>query len=216
MPDQPDSRLALTPTQQELFKALADKRTDMASCYHAGIAILNDQILPDRLPLAAHSFRELIEKLPNDGTTIDQGPALADEVNALRSRWNKALAEDAVHGGEPWCRGVGEFLRAFLVAATEFFIRREAVAGGRRQEAVKFLDRLDVGTVALPEDVQQKNAAHWLKLRRYFTDVSHHRFPAEDGEFRERVTQLEVFLHSRLIPRPTADFAAIDALLQED
>jgi len=84
------------------------------------------------------------------------------------------------------------------------------------QQAVEFLNRLDVAAVHLPSDLQRKNAQEWMKLRGYFNDVSHHRFPAAESEFAERVTQLEAFLYARLIPRPTADFAIIDALLQEE
>jgi hypothetical protein len=64
--------------------------------------------------------------------------------------------------------------------------------------------------------VQRQNAQEWMRLRAYFNDVSHHRFVAEEQAFQERVTQLEAFLSSRLVPRPTDDFAAIDALLEED
>jgi hypothetical protein len=216
MPDQPDARLALSPTQQELFKALADKRSDMALCYHGGIATLNDEALPDRLPLAAHAFRELMEKLPGDGTAIDTGAALADEVRALRQPWDNAVAEDAAHGGQTWTNGIEESLRAFLVTVTAFFKGRDAVAAGRRQQTVEFLNRLDVAAVRLPEDVQRRNANQWMQLRGYFNNVAHHRFPAAEAEFLDRVTQLEAFLYARLIPRPTADFAAIDALLLED
>lgn len=216
MPDQPDSRLALSPTQQELFKVLADKRADMGTCYHAGIATFNDDKLPDRLPLAAHAFRELMEKLPNEGTAIDPGAALAEEVRGLRPSWDTAVAEDAAHGGEPWCHGVGDALHTFLLAVTGFFRARDAVAGGRRKQMIAFLNRLDVAAVPLPEDVQKKNAKQWMYLREYFNNVSHHRFAATDAEFQARVAQLEAFLCARLIPRPTADFAAIDALLQEE
>lgn len=151
-------RLALSPTQQELFKVLAERRADMAACYHAGIAAFNDDLLPDRLPMAAHAFRELMEKLPNDGTGIDQGAALADEVRALRPPWDQAVLEDAAHGGEAWRHGIGDALRTFLVAVTGFFRARDAVAGGRRQQTVQFLNRLDVAAIGLPEDVQRKNA----------------------------------------------------------
>jgi hypothetical protein len=216
MPDQPDARLTLSPTQQELFKALADKRADIAVSYHAAVAIINDDVLPDRLALAAHALRELMEKLPNDGAAIDTGADLNTKVNALKKPWDDAVAEGGAHGGDTWSNGIGAALRAFLSAAGEFFKGRDAIVTGRRQQAVEFLNRLDVAAVRLPEDVQRKNAYEWMRLRGYFNDVSHHRFPTADAEFQGRVTQLEAFLHARLIPRPTADFAAIDALLQED
>ena len=52
MPDESDVRLALTPTQQALFEAIAEKREGVAASYHAAAVILNDPVLPDRLALA--------------------------------------------------------------------------------------------------------------------------------------------------------------------
>lgn len=217
MPDQTDTRLALTATQLELYQALVDKRPEVAVSYQAAVVILNDQLLPDRLPLAAHALRELMEKLPaDDGTVVDIGADLNTKVNALREPWDTAVAEDEGRGGERWSNGIGEALRAFLVAVAEFFAGRDGIAGGRRQQTIVFLNRLDVAPVRLPEDVQRKSAQEWMRLRGYFNDVSHHRFGPEERTFQEKVAQLESFLFARLVPRPTEDFAAIDALLQEE
>src|SRR5687768_16696977 len=105
MPDQPDARLALSSTQQELFKALADKRADIAVSYQAAVAIINDDVLPDRLALAAHVLRELMEKLPSDGAAIDMGSDLNTKVNILKQRWDNAVAEDGADGGDAWSNG---------------------------------------------------------------------------------------------------------------
>src|SRR4051794_30705920 len=122
---QPDAHLALTPTQQELFKALADKRAEIAVSYQAAVAILNDPLLPDRLPLAAHALRELMEKLPNEGTAVDAAADLNTKVNALRKPWDAAVAEDAARGGDPWGNGIGPALQAFLTEVAEFFKARD-------------------------------------------------------------------------------------------
>jgi hypothetical protein len=216
MPDQPDDRLELEPTQQVLYKALVDRRTDVAEYYRAAVAVLNDPGLPDRLSLAAHALRELMEKLPNDEQAVDTGADLNTKVTALRPPWENAVAEDRENGGEPWMNGIGGALRAFLVAVAEFFAGRDGIMAGRRQQAVEFLNRLDVAGIALPKDAQRKNAKEWMRLRGYFNDVSHHRFAVDETAFVERMTQMEAFLTARLAPRPTADFEAIDALLQEE
>jgi hypothetical protein len=216
MASQPNARLQLTPTQQALYEALADRRADVAEYYRAAVAVLNDQDLPDRLSLAAHSLRELMEKLPNDEMVVDTGADLNTKVNGLRPPWEIAVAEERARDGELWSNGIGGALRAFLTAVTEFFAGRDAIVAGRRQQAVEFLNRLDVAGVGLPADVQRKNGQEWMRLRGYFNDVSHHRFAVDDTAFEARVTQMETFLSVRLVPRPTADFAAIDALLQEE
>jgi hypothetical protein len=68
----PDERLQLTPTQQGLFEALVDRRGTLGEWYRAAVAVINDGGLPDRLALAAHALRELMEKLPGDSIR-DQG-----------------------------------------------------------------------------------------------------------------------------------------------
>ena len=45
--------------------------------------------------------------------------------------------------------------------------------------------------------------------------VAHHK-TVEEPAFRERIAGFEVFISTRLKPRPTEDFAAIDALVEED
>jgi hypothetical protein len=217
MADHPDVRLAFRPIQQELYQALVDKRPEVAVCYQAAIVILNYQLLPDRVVLAAHALRELMEKLPSEGVAVDSGADLNAKVNGLWIPWQAAVAEDASRGAPaPWSNGIGDALRAFLVAVSEFFGGRESIVTERRQQAMVFLNRLDVAGVRLPEDLQRRNAEEWMRLRGYFNDVSHHRFAPEERAFQERVLQLENFLFARLIPRPTEDFAAIDALLQEE
>jgi hypothetical protein len=106
-------------------------------------------------------------------------------------------------------------LQAFLAASQAFFDGQERLITGRRQQAMEFLNGLDLIPAGLPQDVQKKNAEEWMSLKGYFTGVSHHGSTDEDT-FRSKVGRLEGFLSARLVPRPTDDFAAIDELLEED
>lgn len=76
MPETNDTRLQLTPTQQRLYLALAERRPDLGEWYRAAIAVINDADLPDRLSLAAQALREVMEKLPGDGVSLDLPPLL--------------------------------------------------------------------------------------------------------------------------------------------
>src|SRR5205814_1387988 len=144
---------------------------EVAVCYHATVVILNDRVLPDRLALAAHALRELMEKLPNDEVAVDMGVDLNTKVNALRPPWERATIEEQRRGGEEWGNGIGEALRSFLGAVAEFFRGRDGIVAGRRDQAVRFLNQLDVAAVPLPPDVQRQNAQEWMRLRAYFNDV---------------------------------------------
>ncbi|MGA9106083.1 MAG: hypothetical protein WB359_12125, partial [Bryobacteraceae bacterium] len=97
----------------------------------------------------------------------------------------------------------------------EFFDGQEQLVITRRDYAVQFLRGLDVVPAGLPEDVQRENAKQWMTFHRYFDGVAHHGSVDENG-FRKQVSSLEQFLSSRLIPRPTTDFARIDTLVGEE
>ena len=212
MPEAGDPRLQLTPTQQGLFEALVDKRGPVGEWYRAAVAVINDAGLPDRLSLAAHALREVMEKLPGDGVNVDRGADLPTKVRGLRPPWERACV---ARGGGAWDGAIGGELRAFLVVMQEFFDGQARLVRTRRAYAVEFLRGLDVAPTGLPDDVQEQNAKHWVDFHRYFDRVAHHG-SAEETVFREQVSRLEAFLSERLILRPTEDFARIEALAQEE
>jgi hypothetical protein len=95
-----------------------------------------------------------------------------------------------------------------------FFDGQAQLVKSRSEYAQRFMNSLD-GTAGLPGDVQQENAKQWMGYHRYFDSVAHHK-TVQEPEFRDRIAGFEVFISTLLKPRPTEDFAAIDALLEED
>ena len=59
-----DFKLQLLPHQRALLKALETKDKALGSMYYGALKVMNDNGNPDRFALAAHSIRELMEKLP--------------------------------------------------------------------------------------------------------------------------------------------------------
>jgi hypothetical protein len=213
MPDANDARLQLTPTQQRLYQALIERRADLGEWYRAAIAVINDNNLPDRLSLAAHALREVMEKLPGDGVSVDRGASLPQKVSGLRPPWNSAQEENQRSGGG-WQGEIGEPLREFLAAIQAFFDGQDEFTKSRQAYAEQFLNTLDAGG-GLPEDVQRANAKQWMGFQGYFIGVAHHG-TVKETEFIARLAGFEAFIATRLKPRPTEDFATIDALLEED
>jgi hypothetical protein len=210
-----DNRFAFQRSQQLIYEALVSRRNEVAEYYQAAVVVLNDPSLPDRIALAAHALRELMEKLPEEAGAVQMGPDLNTKVNNLRPSWDVAIRQEHERCGELWGNGIGDALRMFLESMADFFQVRENITTGRRDQATQFLNLLDVAPIPLPEDVQRTNAEKWMRLRKYFNEVAHHRFAPAEQQFQEQVLALEVFLAPRLAPRPTDDFAAIDALLAE-
>ena len=210
MPAPSDPRLQLAPTQQVLFEALVDKRAPLGEWYRAAIAVMNDDGLPDRLSLAAHALREIMEKLP--GENVDRGADLPSKVRDLRPPWERACQE---RRGDTWNGDVNDALREFLVVMQAFFEGQAVLVRTRREYAVEFLRRLDVAPTGLPDDVQKENAKLWVEFHRYFDRIAHHGSVKEEV-FRKQVSSLEAFLSARIMPRPTIDFARIETLVEEE
>jgi hypothetical protein len=181
--------------------------------YRSAAAALNDTTLPEHLVLSAHAFRELLEKLPAEDGVEDANPDLLARVKKLVPFWEKARAEKTA--AQTWAGTITDLLRSFLEAAETFFATLDSHAGSRRTATARYLNTLDPSPAPLPPDVQTRNAKTWMDLRKFFNDVSHHKFPVDDAYFRERVAEFEAFLVARLNPKPTSDFTAIDALLRE-
>lgn len=144
---------------------------------------------------------------------MDRGAELPTKVRNLRPPWDRAHQENQRCGGA-WNGEISEPLREFLIAMQAFFDVQDQILGSRRECAQQFLGSLD-GAAGLPEDVQRENAKEWMNFHRYFDGVAHHKRVQED-EFRARIAGFEFFIANRLKPRPTDDFAIIDALLEED
>ena len=211
-----DARFKLTPVQQALYEVMRDKREKIANYYLASVVLLNDELLPDRLALAAHALREVMEKLANDGMEIDKGAALREQVKKLQLLWEKAIDEEQNVAEDKWMGGIGDLLRLFLNGVADFFRRQDVISDARREQAKRFLNKLEVSSIPLPKDVKEEHIDRWINLRKYFNDVAHHHFPVLDQEFKEKAARLELILVDRLNPRPTEDFAAIDELLTEE
>jgi hypothetical protein len=127
MPDADDARLKLTPAQQRIYAALIRYRADLGEWYRAAIAVINDHELPDRLSLAAHSLREVMEKLP--GESQDRGADLPSKVRELQPPWIRARQEQERAGGA-W--NGSEPLREFLDAMQLFFDGQAQLVNSRR------------------------------------------------------------------------------------
>lgn len=211
MPETAETRFQLTPTQRGLYEALIDKGGHYGKWYRTAIGVLNDPRLPDRLALAAHGLREVMEKLPGDGVSVDRAAALPDKVRRLGLSWERAN-ESNQHGGGAWTGEISDELREFLADVQHFFAGQEQLIARRKDHARQFLNELDVAPAGLPEDLQVSNARQWMVFHSYFAAVAHHR-PVDEAEFRGQVSAFESFLSARLNPRPTEDFAAIDAFL---
>lgn len=77
------------------------------------------------------------------------------------------------------------------------------------------LGKLDRSGLALPAPLVERSWKRWKAIRGFFLGVSHHGKDTDLDTLRNRITDLEVFLSDRLLPRTSAELDAIDAIIEE-
>ena len=103
----------LDPHESKLPQALRAKDESLARMYRGPIAVLAHVGNPDRHPQAAHSLRELMEKMPKllDVATPAHNERLGAKVRDLQTCWEKACRNSAAHDGGEW-RGCIRIVRS--------------------------------------------------------------------------------------------------------
>lgn len=208
-------RLELSGQQLALYKALAGKDIKLAQMYHGALSVLSQSENTDRLALAAHGLRELMEKLPRylDVPMVNLGE-VSERIRTLNRSWHRTLERSACHNNGTWSGEIDGFLQKFLKATHEFFERVKDHPTWK-QQAARILRKLDPLDRALPQPIENLQVKEWNEIRNYFVNVSHHNASADPEEFELWLSALERFLLERLIPRTFDDQTRIDEIIKE-
>jgi hypothetical protein len=172
---------------------------------------------PDRLALAAHGLRELMEKLPMylDLPIATKPPSLKDKVRGLAQSWGNC-AKNSTCGGNPgWSGAIDGSLRKFLRKSHEFFAWFEVEHPTRKRRITNILRSLDYLKTPLPKAIEELRVEEWDKSHEYFELVSHHTHTTTFEDFVSWVTALEYFLLDRLHPRTFDDHGELDEIIKE-
>ena len=171
---------------------------------------------PDRLAQAAHSLRELMEKLPEYlDVPVKEAANLGEKVKELARSW-KRVAKPLVDTEQSvWSGTIDAPLQTFLVQIEEFFAWQESNRQSRTQKKLKALRQLDPLGFPYIGPVSSSWVKQWTECHEYFELVSHHRHVPTDDEFASQVSTIEQFLLDRLRPRTFEDHTKLDELISE-
>jgi hypothetical protein len=205
--------------QRMIFTALGGKHARLAAMYAGACHVLVSGN-PDHLALAAHSIRELIEKLPDHvdvpaaaaSDELKQPkklPSLKDQVIALAQLWRPVApeVEDATE--------INGRIRKFHRKLREFFERFEQDFPNRRAQRTAALRKLDGSGRPLPPPIENHRVAIWGEYNDFFQGVSHHSKACTEEEFLNWLDSFEGFLVDCLCPRTFDIFAELDAIIEE-
>lgn len=211
------TQLQLIGQKQALYQALIDKDTKLAAMYFGAIAVLEQRDNPERLVLADHNLREMMEKLPKylDLPVPTKPLSLKEKFQELTRRRDKAIKNSNCHTDIGWQGEIDKSLQQFLGEVDEFSDWFKEAQPSRRQRIAKVIRGLDPSGRALPESLEEKQLRVWDRCNDFFQGVSHHTKDCSQETFEDQLSILENFLLDRLSPRTFEDFALIDKLIKE-
>jgi hypothetical protein len=205
-------RLGVSGQQRALFKALRDRSEGIAQMYLGALYALDQTSNPDRLALAAHGIRELLEKLPMTVGITPRRPDIVGKCQQLAVKWKSHALKSNTHNNGRFSGEIDVRLHRFLAVAKGFFDWFEA-RPNRRDERTEMIRQLDAMQVAMPsaiEKIRTDELAHYVD---YFNAISHHNGSTTDEEFKVNLGQLEAFLLNYFYPRTFDEFAELDELM---
>lgn len=200
--------LRLGQQQQRLVEILAEQDSAASSIYIGALSVFADSTNPDRLALAAHGLRELINLMPRyfDALPVEQPGRLGDKVRALHDAW-KAEARRASSLDAPPTPKFTKKLRDFF----EWWENHQP----SQNDATAYLLRvLDPSSRPLPSPIQDLRVAEWRTIRDYFVRRAHHDETTED-EFNDWLNAFERFVLQLVRPRTFENMDRLDMLIAE-
>ena len=202
--------LELSAQQRAVLAVLTAKNERLGTMYLGAQFVLRQRDNPDRISLAAHGMREVMEKLSAyiDVPVPAQPASMKPKVQALRQEWGRVAgeAEQAIE--------ISGQLRRFLVKAREFFEWFDHDHPTRLQRVLALLRGLDPSGEPLPAFIEDQRAREWKARHEFFDKVAHHGNCAE-GEFEASADVVERLLLDHLRPRTFNDLATMDAIIEE-
>ncbi len=201
----------LSAQQRAVLSVLATKNQRLATMYLGAQYVLRQHDNPDRMSLAAHAMREVMEKLYHyiDVPVPARPPSMKEKVRALREEWARVAgeAEQAIE--------ISGRLRRFFAKTREFFDWFDHDHPTRRKRIVLILRGLDPSGQSLPPLIEDRHVHEWKDCHEFFEAVAHHGKQCPEEELRAKTDVVERLLLDRLRPRTFEDFTALEAIIEE-
>ena len=207
VPDIPEQRLS--GSQLTLYQHLAGMDQDLGDKYSGAVLVLSYSHV-ERIPQAAYSMRELMDRLPaHVGLPLSKPADLGSQVQGLRDQWNRVKG-DADDGVGDITRRLRRFLRS-LGAFFEGFQHRSPRVQAR---TARLMRELDPARQSLAGPLEQDLVKRWMDLFDDFNSILHGRV-VEAGIVESLIAEVEDVLLNFLSPSAVEHRELLEALVQE-
>ena len=207
--------LVLTDQQRNVLEALQNKQTEkypLSEWYLGALYALDNPYNPDRIAQAAHSLRELIEKLPR----VVQGSDVQTDTTdfkGMRRSINIRISKDKERYSEGWKnKKIDARLDKTLRKIENYFERNQLPTRDEQmQQAVATIDPM-VNSLdsAIRERKRKQLHRLWKRLERF----AHHSNNPDVVEFSNCLKELENTIYDLLAPITAQDQEKIQTILK--
>jgi len=194
--------------QRRVFEELVGVHPDLGSYYFGAVTVLSDTSNPEAPYQAAHSLRELMEKLPKYRDVdvaggVGQLKVVAQRVQAW---WLDRKAQ-----GLRCLKGACEVEGGDLVSVLDELDSVLVGSMTRSQEAEAALRSFDPAGA----DVDSRTLKDWRRLRGKLSDLSHHSDTVPPESVHVLLVQFGSLFLSLASPTPSDDLSLLDDIMRE-
>lgn len=189
--------------------------------YLGALWVMKTPTNPDCFAQAAHSFRELMEKVAWSLTSIEvpsskgSPPGLKALVKEFTNIWDKAKRNtENLENGE-WKGNIDKHTAKLLGSLDGFIHTANTLNPSKAQQGAKLLKQTDLQPYPLPEPIEKIRLQEWRSYDEYFQGVAHHRSVPIEDEFYAWVVRFEEYLLARLAPKTSRPKKALLAIIRQ-
>ncbi len=206
--------LVLTDQQRDVLEALQNKQTDkypLSDWYLGALCALDNHYNPDRIAQAAHSLRELLEKLPRVVQESDVQMSMTD-FKGMRRSINDRILKDKERYLEGWKnKKIDTQLDKTLRKIENYFERnQQPTRDEQMQQAVATIDPM---VTSLDSGVRERKRNQLYRLWKKLEGFTHHKSNTDVVEFSNCLKELEHTIFDLLAPITAQDQQEIQTIL---
>lgn len=206
--------LVLIDQQRDVLEVLQSKQTDkypLSDWYLGALYTLDNHYNPDRIAQAAHSLRELVEKLPSviHGTDAQSNTSL---FHNMRANINDLILRSKKRCPEGWKGGQIDKNLAKALTKVEKYLELNKQPN-RRERIQQAIATIDPMVDRLDSKIQEAKRSRLFNLWERLEGFAHHKINADAAEFKECVEELEHIVFDLLAPITAQDQKEIQTIL---
>lgn len=208
--------IELTPIQKQILDILRNaksKKYPLEDWYLGAIYAAKNTYNPDRLPQAAHSLRELLEKLPRVFVESEIQESTPD-FRGMRVNLYSRLCDDKTRYDGVWKAKTIDNRLDKTIRGMDRYLELNKIPK-RKEQIHAVMNKLDPMYDALDQGIKTEKSEIFHKLWKTFEGLAHHKNGADDEFFWKQLSIAECLIIDLLAPITAKDQFAIQTIISK-